>query len=122
MSYLKALTKDSIGDRKFKLQTDLDDVKFDEDMKIKKQKKVESEQLGIANAVTASKEVRRRAIDKKNGVEQKDDDDIVEVRKEIDNAIFAVQISHIPVSKSTKSWKTRPLHWHQIVKCMTDSS
>lgn len=32
MSYLKALTKDSIGDRKkFKLQTDLDDVKFDED-------------------------------------------------------------------------------------------
>jgi hypothetical protein len=31
MSNLKALTKDSIGDRKFKLQTDLDDVKFDED-------------------------------------------------------------------------------------------
>lgn len=87
MSYLKALTKDSIGDRKFKLKTDLDDVKFDENMKIKKQKKVESEQLAIANAVTASKEVRRRAIDKKNGVEQKDDDDIVEVRKEIDNAM-----------------------------------
>jgi hypothetical protein len=60
--YYETLTKDSLESRKFKAQTDKDDVKFDEDAVRKKQKKIDSKTLSIANAVEASKEVRPRAI------------------------------------------------------------
>jgi hypothetical protein len=60
--YYETLTKDSLESRKFKAQTDKDDVKFDEDAVRKKQKKIDSKTLSIANAVEASKEVRLRAI------------------------------------------------------------
>ena len=41
MSYLTALTKDSLGQRNFKLQNDCDDLKFDEEMKKKSVMKIQ---------------------------------------------------------------------------------
>jgi hypothetical protein len=35
MSYLTALTKDSYGQKKIKIQTDIDDLKFDQENKKK---------------------------------------------------------------------------------------
>jgi hypothetical protein len=55
--YYETLTKDSLESRKFKAQTDKDDVKFDEDAVRKKRKKIDSKTLS-----KASKEVRLRAI------------------------------------------------------------
>jgi hypothetical protein len=60
MTYYEVLTKDSLGSRKVKAQTDKDNIKFDEEAVRKKQKKIDSETLSIANAVEASKEVRLR--------------------------------------------------------------
>jgi hypothetical protein len=110
MNYYAALTKDSIGARKFKAQTDQDDIKFDEEVIKKKQKKIDSETLSIANAIKASKEVRRRAIEKRKGREPEDVDDIVAVHHAIDDALFAVQVSDVPPYKSTKIWSSRPDH------------
>ena len=118
MSYYQALTNDSLGARKFKAQTDKDDIKFDEEATRKKQKKIDSETLSIANAVVASKEVRRRAIEKKKDVEHEDDDDIIAIKEDIDNVIFGVQVSQIPSNKSTKVWSSRPDHWCAIVEHM----
>jgi hypothetical protein len=52
------------------------------------------ETLSIANAAKASKEVRRRAIEKKQRQDLKNDDD-VNVQHEIDDTIFAVQVNHM---------------------------
>jgi hypothetical protein len=40
MNYSAALSKDSIGARKFKALTDQDDIRFDEEVMRKKQKKI----------------------------------------------------------------------------------
>jgi hypothetical protein len=40
MTYYEAFTKDSFGVRKFQAQTDKDDIKFDEEVVRKKQKKL----------------------------------------------------------------------------------
>jgi hypothetical protein len=122
MNYYAALTKDSIGARKFKAQTDQDDIKFDEEVIKKKQKKIDSETLSIANAIKASKEVRRRAIEKRKGREPEDVDDIVAVHHAIDDALFAVQVSDVPPNKSTKIWSSRPDHWQAIVEHMNSQS
>jgi hypothetical protein len=47
MTFYEALTKDSLGSRKFKAQTDKDDTKFEEEAVRKKQKKIDSETLSI---------------------------------------------------------------------------
>jgi hypothetical protein len=83
MTYYEALTKDSLGSRKFKAQTDKDDIKFDEEAVRKKQKKIDSETLSIANAVEASKEVRLRANEKKKGHDLEYNDNLVTVQQEI---------------------------------------
>jgi hypothetical protein len=115
MTYYEAFTKDSFGVRKFQAQTDKDDIKFDEEVVRKKQKFFDMETLSIANAAKASKEVRRRAIEKKQRQDVENDDDVVNVQHEIDDTIFAVQVNHMPPIKSTKIWSSRPDHWHAIV-------
>jgi hypothetical protein len=84
----------------------------------KKQKKIDSETLSIANAVEASKEVRLRANEKKKGHDLEYNDDLVTVQQEIDDTVFAVQVSQVPPNNSTKIWSSRPEHWHAIVEHM----
>jgi hypothetical protein len=69
----------------------------------KKQKKIDSETLSIANAVEASNE-------KKKGHDLEYNDDLVTLQQEIDDTVFAVQVSQIPPNKSTKIWSSRPEH------------
>ena len=69
--------------------------------------------MSIANAVVASNEVRRRAIEKKKDIELE-----VAIKEDIDNVIFSVQVSQIPSNKSTKVWRSRPDHWCAIVEHM----
>jgi hypothetical protein len=116
MTYYEALTKDSLGSRKFKAQIDNDNIKFDEDAVRKKEKKIDSETSSIANAVEASKEVRLRANEKKKGHDLEYNDDSVTVQQEIDDTVYTVQVSQIPSNKSTKIWISRPEHWHAIVQ------
>ena len=118
MSYYQALTNDSLGARKFKAQTDKDDIQFYEEATRKLQKKIDGATLSIANAVVASKEVRRHAIEKKKDVEHEDDDEIVAIKEDIDNVIFGVQVSQILSNKSTKVWSSRPDDWCAIVEHM----
>ena len=65
MSYFEALTKDRLGEKQLKVQLARDDLKFTENLKIKRQKKEESESLAIANATEAAQVSRRRAIENK---------------------------------------------------------
>ena len=123
MSYLTALTKDSFGQKEFKIQTDKDDLKFDiaNQKKTIRQKGLELD--SIERAKIAAKEVRKRARKAPKAAVDLDDNDAdaVLVRQEIDHALYEIQTSHVPVAKKvmeTKKWSSRPGHWHDIVNHM----
>ena len=63
ISYLTVLTKDSLGKRKFQLQKDMDDLKYDIAQEQTASKKKAREVESISNAREAAKEVRsKRAL------------------------------------------------------------
>jgi hypothetical protein len=75
MSYLTALTKDSYGQKKFKIQTDIDDLKFDQENEKKMERKKGLELDCIERAKSAAKEVRKRTLEASKAADNLDDDD-----------------------------------------------
>ena len=105
MSYFTALTKDRLGEKQLKSQLARDDLKFTENLKIKRQKKEESESLAIANATEAAQVNRRRAIGNNKKVDEDVDDDTLALQ--IDTTVFKVQVIHAPDMRQKKTWTTR---------------
>ena len=119
MSYYTALTKDNFGARKYKLQSDADDLKFDEEMKQKQKRLNDHQVLRLDRAKAAAKEIRQK--DPILKVVELDDDVIVSISKEIDTTLFSIQTTHVPASiigYKGKKWAARPEYWHDIVKYM----
>ena len=113
MSYFEALTKDRLGEKQLKVQLARDDLKFTENLKIKRQKKEESESLAIANATEAAQVNRRRAIENKKKVDTDVDDDT-----QIDKTGFGVQVIHALDMRQKKTWTNRPPQWETITNYM----
>jgi hypothetical protein len=106
--------------RSKKIQTDIDDLKFDQENEKKMVRKKGLELDCIERAKSAAKEVRKRTLEASKAADNldDDDDDVVSVRQEIDHTLYGIQTFHFPPSRkvlTAKKWSSRPGHWHDIV-------
>ena len=124
MSYLTVLTKDAHGKRRFQLQKDLDDLKFDIAQEETANKKIAREVESISNAREAAKAVRsKRALVAVDAAESPKSvspaPGAADIRMVIDDVIFSVVTSHVtptPSSRKAKAWTSRPKYWTDIVE------
>ena len=128
MSYVTVLMKDSLGKRRFQLQKDMDDFKYDIAQEETASKKKAREVESISNAREAAKVVRRkRALvaldDAGEAPESSSPAPEADVRMVIDDALFSVETSYVTPTQSSrkaKAWTSRPSYWTDIVEHHAD--
>jgi hypothetical protein len=120
MNYLKALTNDIVGQKRYQTQNEIEDLKLGLKLEDKANKKVARECDAVARASEAAKEVRRRSA--LASIKQKADElslsEVDKIHNQIDDNIFHdrvyhVIISHVPDAISSpklKAWSSRPRH------------
>jgi hypothetical protein len=125
MNYLKALTNDIVGQKRYETQNEIEDLKLGLKLADKANKKVR-ERDAVARASEAAKEVRRRSA--LASIKLKADElslsEIDKIQNEIDDNIFHDRVyhvisSHVPDAMSSpklKAWSSRPRHWVDVVE------
>ena len=110
LKFLTVLPKDPIGLRRYQLQNDSDNLKFDIVSKLKLMKKDEKEAMSIEKASQAAQEVRRRSADMRKQLL------LLSPKDQLDDEIFEVVVTHLDVPReSSKTWSLRPPYWRDII-------